>query len=72
MYNPFPAQLARNHDNPQRQVGPRSRYHFGEGNDLWLVFNEGFNTERHQPFGPMLPVTDSRAILLKYTYTFIW
>ena len=53
-------------------VNTRIRYHFGEGNDLWLVFNEGFNTERHQSFGPMLPVTDSRAILLKYTYTFIW
>ena len=53
-------------------VNTRIRYHFGEGNDLWLVYNEGFNTERHQPFGPMLPVTDSRAILLKYTYTFIW
>lgn len=53
-------------------INTRIRYHFGEGNDLWLVYNEGFNTERHQPFGPMLPVTDSRAILLKYTYTFIW
>ncbi|MXZ04954.1 MAG: hypothetical protein F4Y90_05545 [Rhodothermaceae bacterium] len=53
-------------------VNTRIRYHFGEGNDLWLVFNEGFNTERHQSFGPMLPVTDSRAILLKYTHTFIW
>ena len=53
-------------------VNTRIRYHFGEGNDLWLVYNEGFNTERHQPFGPRLPVTDSRAILLKYTYTFIW
>ena len=53
-------------------VNTRIRYHFGEGNDLWLVYNEGFNTERHQPFGPRLPVTDSRAILLKYTYTFLW
>ncbi len=52
-------------------VNTRIRYHFGEGNDLWLVFNEGLNTERHQPFGPMLPVSDGRAILLKYTYTFI-
>ena len=50
----------------------RIRYHFGEGNDLWLVYNEGFNTKRRQLIGPMLPVTDSRAILLKYTYTFIW
>ncbi|MXW82462.1 MAG: hypothetical protein F4246_09735 [Rhodothermaceae bacterium] len=53
-------------------VNTRIRYHFGEGNDLWLVFNEGFNTERHQSFGLTLPVTNSRAILLKYTHTFIW
>jgi len=53
-------------------VNTRIRYHFGEGNDLWLVYNEGLNTERFRPFGPRLPVSGSRAILLKYTYTFIW
>lgn len=53
-------------------VNTRIRYHFGEGNDLWLVYNEWLNTERRQPVGPMLPLTNSRAILLKYTYTFIW
>ena len=48
----------------------RFRYNFREGNDLWLVFNEGRNTDR---FGtrPVLPVLDTRTILLKYTYTFI-
>lgn len=50
----------------------RIRYHFREGSDRWLVYNEGFNTDRHQSVGPTLPVTDSRVLLLKYTYTFIW
>ena len=53
-------------------VNTRIRYHFGEGNDLWLVYNEGINSERYRSGGPMLPITESRAILLKYTYTFIW
>lgn len=47
----------------------RFRYNFREGNDLWLVYNESMNTERHR-FTPMLPITEARTILLKYTYTF--
>ena len=48
----------------------RFRYNFREGNDLWIVYNEGRNTDR---FGvtPTLPELESRTILLKYTYTFI-
>ncbi len=48
----------------------RFRYNFREGNDLWVVFNEGRNTGR---FGvdPALPALDSRTLLIKYTYTFI-
>jgi hypothetical protein len=49
----------------------RLRYNFREGNDLWLVYNEGFNLDR-QRVDPALPVTDSRTVLLKYTYTFAW
>ncbi len=47
----------------------RMRYNFREGQDLWIVYNEGINTDR---FGsdPMLPITDSRTLLLKYTHTF--
>jgi hypothetical protein len=47
----------------------RLRYAFGEGNDLFLVFNEGINTDRLSS-GPTLPLSDSRAVLLKYTHTF--
>ncbi len=49
----------------------RFRYHFSEGNDLWLVYNEGFNTVRDVFMGPRLPLSQSRAFLVKYTYTFI-
>jgi len=47
----------------------RFRYNFREGNDLWIVYNEGMNTDRHR-LQPMLPFTDNRTILLKYTHTF--
>jgi len=47
----------------------RLRYNFGERNDLWLVYNEGFNTNRDR-LDPRLPLTNTRTVLLKYTYTF--
>ena len=47
----------------------RFRYNFREGNDLWIVYNQGLNTSRHR-HDPVLPLTDSRTILVKYTYTF--
>lgn len=50
-------------------VNLRFRYHFREGNDLWIVFNEGLNTARHAD-QPVRPLSDSRVLLLKYTYTF--
>ena len=52
-------------------VNARVRYHFKEGNDLWLVYDEDINTLRNQTEGPRLPTSDRRALLLKYTYTFI-
>ncbi len=47
----------------------RFRYNFREGNDLWIVYNEGLNANRHRET-PFLPFTDTRTILLKYTHTF--
>jgi hypothetical protein len=47
----------------------RLRYNPREGNDLYLVYNEGVNTHRFREI-PVLPVTDNRTIMLKYTYTF--
>ncbi len=47
----------------------RFRYNPREGNDLYIVFNEGRNTYRNID-EPRLPLYNSRSILVKYTYTF--
>ena len=47
----------------------RLRYNWREGNDIYLVYNEGINTDRLSRF-PTPPVTDNRTLLLKFTYTF--
>jgi hypothetical protein len=48
----------------------RLRYNPGEGNDLYLVINEGRNIEILREY-PALDPVGNRGILLKYTYTFI-
>lgn len=45
------------------------RYNPREGNDLYVVFNEGRNTYLDRE-NPRLPVYSYRSLLLKYTYTF--
>jgi len=47
----------------------RLRYNPREGNDLYLVFNEVLNTDRAGRI-PHPPLSGSRAILIKYSYTF--
>ncbi|HBC79093.1 MAG TPA: hypothetical protein DEO60_13210 [Bacteroidales bacterium] len=47
----------------------RIRYNPKEGNDLYLVFNEDRNTDLYREL-PNLPIYSSRAVMLKYTYTF--
>ena len=47
----------------------RLRYNPKEGNDLYLVFNEDRNTDLNREL-PNFPVYSSRAVMLKYTYTF--
>jgi hypothetical protein len=47
------------------------RYNPKEGNDLYIVFNEGRNTDLEQE-NPALPPVNNRSILFKYTYTFTW
>jgi len=47
----------------------RLRYNPREGIDLYLVYNEGLNTNRYRQ-DPILPFTSNRTVLLKYTYTF--
>jgi hypothetical protein len=47
----------------------RLRYNPREGIDLYLVYNEGLNTDRHRQ-DPILPLASNRTVMLKYTYTF--
>jgi hypothetical protein len=47
----------------------RLRYNPKEGNDLYIVVNEGRNTNLTRDV-PNLPVYSSRSVMVKYTYTF--
>jgi len=47
----------------------RLRYNPREGNDFFIVYNEGRNTDLDREV-PRLPSMNNRVILLKYTYTF--
>ena len=47
----------------------RFRYNPKEGNDFYIVYNHGINTDRYREH-PYRPFMDSRAIMFKYTYTF--
>jgi hypothetical protein len=44
----------------------RFRYNLREGNDLWIVYNQGMNTDRYR-FDPRLLLVDNQTILVKYT-----
>ena len=50
----------------------RLRYNFAEGTDLWLVYNEGLDTERSFEPGAVSrpPHSSGRSLILKYTHTF--
>ena len=49
----------------------RLRYAFAEGTDLWLVYNEGLDTDLAvDATGVRSPRSLSRALILKYTHTF--
>jgi hypothetical protein len=49
----------------------RLRYAVAEGTDLWLVYNEGLDTERTRDLlGPTSPLSLSRSLILKYSHTF--
>ncbi len=47
----------------------RFRYNPSEGHDLYIVYNEQYNSNRRRRH-PALPLTRNRALLAKYTYTF--
>ncbi len=47
----------------------RIRYNFRDGHDLYLVYNENFNTQTEREI-PILPRSSQQVFLLKYVYTF--
>ena len=48
----------------------RLRYAFAEGTDLWLVYNEGLDTDPLRDLsGVRSPTSLARTVLLKYTQT---
>ena len=49
----------------------RLRYAFAEGTDLWLVYNEGLDTDRalDPVWRTRAPMSMARALILKYTHT---
>ena len=47
----------------------RFRYNPRDGNDFYIVYDEGLHTDRTR-VTPKLPWSTGRTILLKYTYTF--
>ena len=46
----------------------RLRYNPREGNDFYLVYNHGLNTDRFG-YSPTRELTDNQALLLKYSHT---
>ena len=48
----------------------RIRYNPKEGNDLYIVFNDLLNNNREREL-PHLPKSESRVVVVKYTYTFV-
>ena len=54
----------------QTSVNVRFRYHFREGTDLWIVYNEGL---RHELGGltPRPPRSAARGMMVKYSHAFV-
>lgn len=48
----------------------RVRWSFGEGRDLYLVYDEALDTGLERD--SLLPPSERRTLLLKYAYTFTW
>ena len=47
----------------------RLRYNFRDGHNLYVVYNQDYNTERLR-FNPELPRFNNQLVTLKYVYTF--
>ncbi len=52
-------------------LNARLRFNVRDGTDLWIVYNEGLNTDRNA-HTPIPPVSRGRALMVKYTHTLVW
>lgn len=52
-------------------LNARLRYNVRDGTDLWIVYNEAVNTDRYS-YTPIPPVSQGRAVMVKYTHTLVW
>ncbi len=57
-------------------VNARFRYHFREGTDLWIVYNEGLDHATDQSFGESARLASrirstGRTLLVKYSHAFV-
>jgi hypothetical protein len=52
-------------------LNARLRYNVRDGTDLWIVYNEAINTDRYSRT-PIPPVSQGRALMVKYTHTLVW
>lgn len=61
-----------NSNSDQLAANLRLRHNFREGNDLWLVFNQGLTTDRDpfEPGQPDQPLRGPSTLIVKYTWTF--
>ncbi|WP_147303556.1 carbohydrate binding family 9 domain-containing protein [Rhodohalobacter sp. SW132] len=50
-------------------INSRFRYNPKDGNNFYLVYNETLNADRDR-LTPRLPASESRAVMLKFDYTF--
>jgi hypothetical protein len=53
-------------------INARFRYHFREGTDLWIVYNEGLYTDRSNGLDPRLPLSAGRQLLIKYNHALVF
>ena len=54
----------------ETSVNVRFRYHFREGTDLWVVYNEGLDNNRDR-VRPRAPLSSGRAVMVKYSHAFV-
>ena len=54
----------------ETSLNVRFRYHFREGTDLWVVYNEGLDHAGRDALGPRRPLSSGRTIMVKYSHSF--